>query len=335
MKKIIVLSVLFLLFSFISQSQNLTDSLIVYYRLDGNVIDVSGNELHGTLNGAVGTTDRFGNENSALYFDGENDFIDLPNNDLLKPPIPVSFSFWVNVEVVLKLKCKFVDTDFQDNNYSGCFISARDNGDIALHFGSNWGGAGYQYRRSKFSEDTITAQTWHHIVCVIRGATDMTIYIDGQDAGGEYDGLGSEFIGYSSANGKIACEHPQTASPYNKYLWGSMDDFAMWNRALIQADVDELFNNGILITSGSQTNADEINVYPNPCNDYLIIGTNKEYGFFNKVEIINIQGQTLKTVDFDNETKTRIDIQNLTSGIYYLTCHYNKGIVGIVKFVKR
>ncbi|MEZ5083235.1 MAG: LamG-like jellyroll fold domain-containing protein [Bacteroidales bacterium] len=335
MKKLIVALVVFLSLSLLSKSQNLTDSLIVYYRFDGNVLDYSGNDLHGTSNGAVDTTDRFGNGNSALYFDGEDDFIDLPNNNLLKPPIPVSFSFWTNVMIIDTEKCKFLDTDFQNNNYSGCFMSASNEGTVILQFGSNWGGAGYQYRRSKFSEETINAQTWHHIVGVIRGATDMTIYIDGVDAGGYYDGIGSGTIGYSDTPGKLACIPPQTASLYIKYLWGSLDEFAMWNRALIQDDVDELFNNGILVNLGDQTNVDEINVYPNPANDYLIVSTNDEHGLINKIEINNIHGQIIKAVNIDDETNKRIDIHNLTSGIYYLKYHYNKGTFGTVKFLKK
>ena len=50
-------------------------SLLLEYEFSGNALDTSGNGLHGTVNGATLTTDRFGNANSAYSFDGTNDFI--------------------------------------------------------------------------------------------------------------------------------------------------------------------------------------------------------------------------------------------------------------------
>jgi len=54
-------------------------SPIAYYPFNGDSHDQSGNNYHGNLHGAVLTSDRFGNENSAYLFDGINDYISLPN----------------------------------------------------------------------------------------------------------------------------------------------------------------------------------------------------------------------------------------------------------------
>ena len=58
-----------------------TSGLVAYYPFNGNANDESGNGNHGTVNGATLTTDRFGNSNSAFYFDGQNDNI-IQNNQL-------------------------------------------------------------------------------------------------------------------------------------------------------------------------------------------------------------------------------------------------------------
>jgi len=45
-----------------------TRTIIADYRFEGDAQDSSGNENHGTNTGGVYTTDRFGNENGAIYF---------------------------------------------------------------------------------------------------------------------------------------------------------------------------------------------------------------------------------------------------------------------------
>ena len=51
---------------------------VAYYPFTGNANDAAGTN-HGTVNGAVLTTDRFGNANSAYSFDGVDDFIGTAN----------------------------------------------------------------------------------------------------------------------------------------------------------------------------------------------------------------------------------------------------------------
>ncbi|MDC3258408.1 choice-of-anchor J domain-containing protein, partial [Flavobacteriales bacterium] len=59
--------------------------------------DSSGNNLNGTVNGAVLTEDRFGNSSSAFNFDGIDDYILVNDDDLLSfPNNEFTFSFWVN-----------------------------------------------------------------------------------------------------------------------------------------------------------------------------------------------------------------------------------------------
>ena len=60
-------------FVFLAQaSADLNDGLIAYYPFNGNANDESGNGNDGTVNGATLTNDRFGNEDSAYSFDGNN-----------------------------------------------------------------------------------------------------------------------------------------------------------------------------------------------------------------------------------------------------------------------
>lgn len=62
----------------------LADGLVAHYKFDGNANDSSGNGNNGVVHGATLTTDRFGNANSAYKFDGEDDWIQVPNSTSLQ-----------------------------------------------------------------------------------------------------------------------------------------------------------------------------------------------------------------------------------------------------------
>src|SRR5579862_7873648 len=57
----------------------LTNGLVAYYPFSENANDASGNSHNGTVNGAVLTTDRFGQTGQAYQFNGVNAFISVGN----------------------------------------------------------------------------------------------------------------------------------------------------------------------------------------------------------------------------------------------------------------
>jgi hypothetical protein len=71
---------------------------IAQYRLDGNAIDASGNNLHGVLLGPQPTVDRFGSNNGALLFNGVSDYIDLGNAPAFNFSNSFTLSAWVKVD---------------------------------------------------------------------------------------------------------------------------------------------------------------------------------------------------------------------------------------------
>ena len=75
-----------------------SQELLLHYNFDNNITDSSGNNYNGVPSGVTFVEDRNGNPNSAVSFDGINDFIDFPNLSELKPELPVSFSFWIKYE---------------------------------------------------------------------------------------------------------------------------------------------------------------------------------------------------------------------------------------------
>lgn len=62
-------------------SADLSTGLVARYDFDGNANDLSGYGNDGTVHGATLTVDRFGNANSAYYFDGVDDSIAVANTN--------------------------------------------------------------------------------------------------------------------------------------------------------------------------------------------------------------------------------------------------------------
>ncbi len=84
------------LYVFVGFSYNLNDSLALYLPFTGNVGDSSGNNYVVTNNGATLAPDRFGNDNSAYYFNG-NSYMTIPIEQKL-PNVNeggYTISFWV------------------------------------------------------------------------------------------------------------------------------------------------------------------------------------------------------------------------------------------------
>ncbi|PHR44765.1 MAG: hypothetical protein COA32_14200 [Fluviicola sp.] len=218
-------------------SQDLTTDLLVHYPFDGNAQDISGNEFHGIPNATL-TQDRFGNADSAYYFDGIDDFIDLPISPVLKPQLPITFSCWVKFDVIDGYKSVIATNDFATDSHSGAWINVGTSGTFSVSIGNNTGNTSTPNRRGKSGTSNLLPNVWYHLVAVINGPQDMVLYIDCRDDSGTYNGTAS-YMAYSSAPGSIGRKDAYYGGPAS-YFQGSLDDFRYWNRALTQDEVEYL-----------------------------------------------------------------------------------------------
>lgn len=70
----------FIISNIASGQVNLSQGLVAYYPFNGNANDASGYGNNGNVQGATLTADRFNTANSAYYFDGVDDFIQVANS---------------------------------------------------------------------------------------------------------------------------------------------------------------------------------------------------------------------------------------------------------------
>jgi hypothetical protein len=196
------------------------NGLVAYYPFDGNANDQTGNGNNGTNNGAILTTDRFGNPNSAYQFDGSSSFIDFGS--------PSDLAFTSNFTVTAW--CNF--SGGSQNPRVVCFGS--DSGYELLTAGTGTT-RNFQFVCGGVTINTTlncNQDTWYSICAVVQAGTGF-IYINGSLAGaGSADSPSYPTdleIGTKSENG-------------TDFWGGSIDDVRIYNRALSANEVAYLYS---------------------------------------------------------------------------------------------
>jgi hypothetical protein len=200
----------------------------------GSTAHDSAGDNDGTIYGAQWTS---GQINGALDFDGDGDYVDVGNDSSLKPPLPLTLCAWIsfsqNGAVFISLD------DWSSSTYYGVVLNLNAASHVSVNFGDGNGSGGSSYRRSKTGTTVLIADTWYQAAAVIRGATDMDIYINGMDDGGSYSGSGDS-LAYSSGNASIG-----TSSPDGPYFDGKIDDVRIYDRVLSAEEVWQLYQDGL------------------------------------------------------------------------------------------
>nr|HXK49876.1 LamG domain-containing protein [Clostridiales bacterium] len=155
------------------------DGLVAYYPFSGNADDASGNGNNGTVHGATLTEDRFGNPNSAYYFDG-NSWIEVKDSPNLKPANSLTVCAWVNLEYrdvddymrILSKHGEVTDAGGSHGSYQLITGRLKDRGAYNMTLKTN---QKYDYTRSG---SKISTPGWHFILGTWDGTT-ASVYHDG------------------------------------------------------------------------------------------------------------------------------------------------------------
>jgi concanavalin A-like lectin/glucanase superfamily protein len=224
-------------FTVIPDTVDLTRGLVAYYPFNGNANDESGNGNNGTIYGPVLADDRAGNPNSAYFFDGIDDYMDIGNDTSIKPQLPVSFSYWIHY-VVFGYPMGIFTNNYVDDYYYGIWSRISTENKININFGDGGGGTG---RRTKTSNTITSPGVWYHVVGIIRGPQNMDIYINGAFDGGVYSGSGGSLT-YDSNSGNIGRQDASGPGIGPEYFNGRIDELRIYNRELNPSEVQALYN---------------------------------------------------------------------------------------------
>ncbi|MBF0229047.1 MAG: C39 family peptidase [Desulfamplus sp.] len=238
MKRCYILSVLFFVVIIglcrIAQA-DLNDGLIAYYPFNGNANDESGSGNAGTVIGARLTKDRFDNINSAYYFDGNGDYINVLDSSTLRTN-QVSISVWVNPANATKWHQVITKRfDEYDSPWNSFIISTTSTDTYKKWiFGVSTDG---KSEGGIIDPNFLSANQWTHIVGVYDGS-NIKMYINNTLVGTK---IKTGNILYSSLSMRIGAATAPTHSPDIAFK-GSIDDVRVYNRALSESEIQELYD---------------------------------------------------------------------------------------------
>ena len=294
------------------------NGLVGWWPFNGNANDESGNGNNGTANGAILTSDRFGNNNKAYRLDGVNDHIEVPDNNSLDINGNITLSVWINPEsigdyrIIDKVTVNFGGAYGID--FSGITANTIDRlrylngGEQSLPFGLD------------------TNQNFH--IVVTYDQINFKYYINGQ--------LNNSIPKTGLANNNNNPLRFGANSLLNdNWFHGKLDDIGIWNRALTQQEISDLYNGNIcyqtititdtllinmgIVTYNPITYNNTIKIFPNPTNDHITIDFGN-YTLLNGHQIIieNSLGQQMFQTDI-NQQSSYISLSSWTgNGLYFV-----------------
>lgn len=199
-------------------------NLVHYWPFNGNLNDaVPSGAINGTNYGATLTTDRFGNANSAYYFDGTDDSIEVGHAGRFESSDSFSFNVWINSTG----GGNFIRTEGGNGSW-GWFVRFVGEGKIQI-----WEGTYTAYTAE--TTESYNDGNWH-MVTFIRDASNKIgrLYVDGEEKC-HYDmpsgpqPLTSASLDYLGSYGD------------GEFFHGTMDEVRLYNKALTAEEVAALY----------------------------------------------------------------------------------------------
>ncbi len=224
------------IFTVIPALADLSDGLVVYSPFNGDATDGSGNGNDGIATGVVLTSDRFDNINSAYLFDGNDDYIDIPDSPTLDSYDTLSVFCWLktttNNGTIITKTTSSESHGFQ----SGWFFKVADfnvPGELYVSFRLGGGSPSETF----YSNVSVNDDEWYHVGFTWNELLgEVKIYVDGDVVFSDNDSLtiasndAPVTIGWSST-------HLYSAGQYE----GILDDICIYNRTLSESEVQDLY----------------------------------------------------------------------------------------------
>ncbi len=219
----------------------------------GAIVDSSGNNLNGTVNGGI-TYNVTGKLKTALSWSGSNNnYVSIANNaNLNLPNTGGSVVLWMQPTINLAANTGMGvirKPDYGGNlntpgGYGIEIFRAVSNGpqNIKAHLGWNNGGANSQ--QTLVGATNLVSGSWYH-VALTWNATTMTIYVNGAQDTSAARVNGQLNWASNTANLDIA-RNSNSISSNRAWYAGALDEIALFNRMLTATEVNDFYKRGSL-----------------------------------------------------------------------------------------
>jgi hypothetical protein len=113
----------------------------------------------------------------------------------------------------------------------------------------------------------------------------------------------------------------------NEYYWTLRGDYDRWAidfyssdsirmRMLADDGMDITLARGGIIAWTDLVSPEEVTVFPNPCNDYVVIGD--ENAGMSNIQIYDSRGRLIKDIDLNHRTSCTINMTVFPPGFYFI-----------------
>jgi hypothetical protein len=291
-----------------------TGNLILNLPFDGNADDISGNGHNGTVYGANLTADRNGNSNSAYFFDGDNDYILIPNDPQLNFTEAITVNFWMKVEDYFDREAYPISHGNWENRWKASLTQQ----------GLRWTVKTSDGIKDLDSETPLPLNEFVNVTLYYR-PNDFELYLNGElNAFGSFSG--------NILSTAYALTIGQVLPGNNNYNFkGVMDDIKIFDYGLSVKEIKNLYNYG---TRAEEENSYNIPVttylyqnYPNPFNNQTVIKYSVKDNSYVKLSVFDILGREVKSLVKENKNPGVYEIpwnasdnkgRVVASGIYFI-----------------
>lgn len=331
----IVTSILFLSF-FHAFSQAPEAGLLLHMPFNNSMEDQSGHGFYGINHGATNRENRFFEENSSLFFDGD-DHVEILDPNLLKIDFPFTVSLWLEIEEYPELSNYVFTNDELQGYYSGAYIGYTPTGSFVAGIADGVG-TGFDRRYSQYSQSVFDPLKWYHLAAVYHDYNDIDLYVNAYLDKGQATG-GADSMAYVGGKAILGRNIGFHQDSYHK---GRMDDLRIYSRALDKEEIPYLYHESpcniipvydtvyisvrdtliidVLLDYDDITQTNQISVYPNPAKDILFIHSGEYFEAMSEysIHIISSDGKQIFNTKVEDQLYS-IDIQNFESvGLFFL-----------------
>lgn len=277
-------------------------SLLAHYMLHGNAEDFSGNQNHGTIQGAVQSAPGpDGIPGTAMYFDGQS-YIEIPASaSLNSAENSISISYWLKTEAFYagywsSVVCK---SDLGEAHYR--FGLGANNAYFAFEGNLAWN---LNFPYSLSDDWTFVAVSFDSEIARFykNGAfvSEMSL-----STSGAYNTEAPLYIGYDPALGI-------------DYLQGWVSDVRIYAGALSDQQVEVVYQGGEPARVSESKQIADMRVFPNPAGDFVTIEPIGQHSLLPaSVTIHDLTGRIVLSSNV-SEFPARISVKELLSGVYII-----------------
>lgn len=197
--------------------------LVGHWKLEDNALDSSGNGVDGTEYYMTYTDGKIGRCGD---FNGSNGYIETGISSVLNVGTTLTACAWIYRETNDNSTESIIHHILKGSPWTGFWLGSWSDGKLMAFVGN-------YNTHNLYTTDVISNEEWHHVALISNGST-FAIWVDGDKASAD------KAVG--SAQNDVSVRIGWSASS-GQYFDGLIDDVRIYNRALSQEEITNLYNN--------------------------------------------------------------------------------------------